>query len=70
MATKSSKAYANTKTEPAKAPASAPSARPPSRDTIASRAYEIWRQSGGAHGHDQADWFQAERELRTRTTAR
>ena len=31
---------------------------------IASRAYELYEQRGGAHGHDVDDWLLAERELR------
>ena len=30
---------------------------------IAMRAYELYRQRGGCHGEDQADWFEAEREI-------
>jgi hypothetical protein len=38
---------------------------------IAVRAYELFEQRGGAHGHDVEDWLQAERELRpsSRVTA-
>ena len=32
-------------------------------DSIARRAFEIFESSGGAFGHDLADWFQAESEL-------
>ncbi len=72
MATKRTKvpANANASVQVAKTPAAAPASRAPSSDAIAARAYEIWRQSGGAHGHDQADWFQAERELGARQAAR
>jgi hypothetical protein len=38
-------------------------AEPPSRDEIARRAYEIYLERGGEAGHDQDDWFRAEREL-------
>jgi Protein of unknown function (DUF2934) len=31
---------------------------------IARRAYELYEQRGGGHGHDVADWLQAENELR------
>jgi hypothetical protein len=31
---------------------------------IARRAYELYVQRGGEHGHDIDDWLQAERELR------
>jgi hypothetical protein len=30
---------------------------------IAARAYEIFWARGGEHGHDQEDWYQAEREV-------
>jgi len=30
---------------------------------IAMRAYELYRQRGGCHGEDQADWFEAERQI-------
>jgi ribonuclease I len=30
---------------------------------IALRAYELYRQRGGCHGEDQADWFEAERQI-------
>jgi hypothetical protein len=32
-------------------------------DLVARRAYERYRMRGGSHGHDQQDWFEAEREL-------
>jgi len=31
---------------------------------IGRRAYEIFCERGGEHGHDLDDWFRAERELR------
>lgn len=31
---------------------------------IARRAYELYQERGGEHGHDVDDWLQAERELR------
>jgi hypothetical protein len=34
----------------------------PSHEQVEGRAYEIWQQRGGSHGHE-ADWYQAEREL-------
>lgn len=40
------------------------SATEPPHDDIARRAYELYEQRGGEHGHDWEDWFQAERELR------
>jgi DUF2934 family protein len=35
---------------------------------IAHRAYELYMQRGGEHGHDVDDWLQAERELRKATS--
>jgi len=32
-------------------------------EQIARRAHELWLQRSGEHGHDMADWFQAEREI-------
>jgi len=32
-------------------------------EQIGQRAHELWRQRGGEHGSDLADWFQAEREV-------
>ncbi len=40
------------------------SQRDPSRDEIARRAYELWRERGGGPGQDQEDWHRAEQELR------
>ena len=37
-----------------------------SYDEIARRAYERFEERGRADGNDQADWFEAERELRNR----
>ena len=34
-----------------------------STDRIKGRAYEIYELRGGAAGHEQDDWLQAEREL-------
>ena len=45
-------------------------AAPAQLDSIAVRAYELWRESGCAHGNDKAHWFQAEQELRARATLR
>jgi len=39
------------------------SRRQPTEDEIRRRAYEIYLQRGGAHGHDLDDWFYAERDL-------
>lgn len=36
----------------------------PSEEQIRRRAYEIFIARGGEHGNEQADWEQAERELR------
>jgi hypothetical protein len=40
--------------------------RPVSEERIRVRAYELYLQRGGDHGHDWEDWFRAERELRGR----
>jgi len=32
-------------------------------DTIRRRAYELYEQRGGEHGHDVDDWLQAEEEI-------
>ncbi|HZO80764.1 MAG TPA: DUF2934 domain-containing protein [Candidatus Binataceae bacterium] len=37
----------------------------PNVEAIRARAYELFLARGAVHGHDLADWFQAERELRT-----
>ena len=31
--------------------------------TIEQRAYKLYLERGGEHGHDQADWLAAENEL-------
>jgi hypothetical protein len=36
----------------------------PSYDEIAQKAYELFLRRGGEPGHEQDDWFQAERDLR------
>jgi len=36
----------------------------PGHALIARRAYELFLQRGGEHGHDWEDWLAAERELR------
>ena len=33
-------------------------------DEIARLAYERFQQRGGEHGHDQEDWYEAERAVR------
>lgn len=38
--------------------------RCPTHEEIARRAYEIFERRGCAHGNDEQDWLQAERELR------
>lgn len=35
-------------------------------ESVAKRAYERYLERGGEHGHDQEDWFEAEREIRGR----
>jgi hypothetical protein len=35
----------------------------PTREETELRAYQIYIERGGAHGHDVDDWLQAEREL-------
>lgn len=34
-----------------------------SMDAVAGRAYEKYLSRAGEHGHDQEDWYEAEREL-------
>jgi hypothetical protein len=54
--------------QPAKAappPPATGSAPPPEK--VAARAYEIWQQAGRPDGQHEAHWYQAERELRTRS---
>jgi|HubBroStandDraft_4_1064222.scaffolds.fasta_scaffold1153050_1 hypothetical protein len=36
----------------------------PSRDKIARRAHELYRQRGGEQGNDVEDWVRAEKELK------
>jgi len=43
---------------------SASTARGPSQDDIERRAYQIFLERGGADGHAEEDWLQAEYELR------
>jgi Protein of unknown function (DUF2934) len=38
-------------------------------ERIRARAYEIYVERGGQHGFDQADWLQAEAEIRGKLTA-
>jgi hypothetical protein len=53
-------APASTSTPPGKAAASAA----PTQEQISRRAYEIFQARGGTHGSSDADWHQAERELK------
>ena len=36
----------------------------PDHEEVARRAYRRFEERGGQHGDDQADWFEAEREVR------
>ncbi|ATB27436.1 DUF2934 domain-containing protein [Melittangium boletus] len=36
----------------------------PTNEQIAARAYELFLSRGGAHGHHDEDWLQAERDLK------
>ena len=38
----------------------------PDREKLASRAYELYLERGGADGMDMDDWLEAERELMQR----
>ena len=49
------------KSSPESQPQTVPSA--PTREEIEFRAYQIYVERGGAHGQDEDDWLQAEREL-------
>ena len=42
---------------------SLPPRRDPLTEAIARRAYELFLDRGGEHGHDVDDWLQAEHEL-------
>lgn len=37
-------------------------------ESIRQRAYELYEQRGGEHGHDWDDWLQAEQELTSERT--
>jgi hypothetical protein len=39
----------------------------PSHQHIAARAYELWQAQGRPEGNDLANWYEAERQLRTAT---
>jgi hypothetical protein len=41
----------------------------PTHSEIAARAYELFCERGGSHGHDLNDWLQAERELQRDASA-
>jgi hypothetical protein len=70
--TERSKPRSRRRTEPNSLP-TAPSAdngraseqQRPSHEAIASRAYELFLERGGADGSDVDDWLRAERELST-----
>ena len=38
-------------------------------EDVERRAYELYEQRGGEHGHDWDDWLQAEREIRAAEAA-
>ena len=40
---------------------------PSDREEIARVAHELFERRGRAHGHDQQDWFEAERIIAQRT---
>jgi hypothetical protein len=42
----------------------------PTREEIELRAYHIFLDRGGAHGHDVEDWMRAQRELLDKNAAR
>ena len=54
------------KTPKAPAAEAAAGAMAPATDLIATRAYEIWLESGCPEGCEQEHWYRAERELRER----
>ena len=37
--------------------------RQPSCEEISQKAYDLFQQRNYAHGNDQADWFEAEKQL-------
>ena len=43
---------------------------PPTREQIAARAYELFIKGGYQHGHSEAHWLQAERELKREYAAK
>ena len=68
--TQRTKTSAKPKADSVKIPVAASAATAPPPDSVAMRAYQLWRESGCTHGNDQAHWFRAEQELRTRTAQR
>lgn len=42
-------------------------ARPP-HERVETLAYRLWELRGSGHGHDQGDWYEAERRLVGRET--
>jgi hypothetical protein len=62
MATKRITASEKKTTAPKRARTTQTTQVVPSTD-IACRAYELFMERGGAHGHDVEDWLAAEREL-------
>lgn len=40
------------------------------REMIAKRAYQLWRDRGCPHGSHQADWIEAETQLRAEMTGK
>ena len=48
-----------------------PSEKTGSEETkIRARAYELFQERGGEHGHDAEDWLRAEQEVRGERTHR
>jgi hypothetical protein len=46
-----------------------PSVTPPDEQDIADRAYQRWVDRGCPQGSPEEDWFEAERELRSRSSS-
>jgi hypothetical protein len=57
-----------TRKTPARAIRAVPRTAKPSHDLIAKRAYELFLERGGEHGHDEEDWLTAERQLNPAAT--
>jgi hypothetical protein len=49
-------------------PAIQPPVVSPTDDSVAARAYRLFEARGRQHGHDVADWLEAEREMARATT--